>query len=100
MSQAFDAHFKATYAQSTSAQRCSYYEAYNHHCFSEYITFRDSIYPDPVSVTWDEEGQVQSVQVQQWVEALEEEGDLDLDEKPFIIAGCEKKRSVQLQQEQ
>ena len=85
----------------TGARKCSYYEAYNRHCFSEYITFRDSIYPDKISVSWDEEGQVQDVQVQQWVEACEEEEeDFDLDDRPFIIAGYEKKRSTLLYQEQ
>ena len=101
MSQAYNDHFKASYAQFTGARKCSYYEAYNRHCFSEYITFRDSIYPDKISVSWDEEGQVQDVQVQQWVEACEEEEeDFDLDDRPFIIAGYEKKRSTLLYQEQ
>ena len=101
MSQALDAHLRQTYAQFSSSHRCGYYEAYNHHCFEEYVKFRDSIYPDPVLVDRDDEGRVQNVQVKQWVEACEEEDkDFDIADNPFIIAGSEKKRSVQLYQEQ
>ena len=102
MSQTLDAHLRQTYVQLSSARRCSYYEAYNHHCLEEYIKFRDSIYPDPVLVDRDDEGHVRSVQVKQWVEACEEDEvrDIDLADNPFIIAGSEKKRSIQLQQEQ
>ena len=100
MSQTLDAHLRQTYVQLSSARRCSYYEAYNSHCLEEYIKFRDSIYPDPILVDRDDEGRVRSVQVKQWVEACEEEDrDVDLDDNPFIIAGSEKKRSLQLQQE-
>merc|ERR1712173_287356 len=101
MSQTLDAHLRQTYVQLSSARRCSYYEAYNSHCLEEYVKFRDSICPDPVLVDRDDEGHVRSVQVKQWVEACEEEDrDFDLADNPFIIAGSEKKRSVQLQQEQ
>merc|ERR1711994_310778 len=101
MSQALGAHLRQTYAQFSSAHRCSYYTAYHHHCLEEYIKFRDSIYPDPVLVDRDDEGHVQSVQVKQWVDVCEDEDeDLDLDDNPFIIAGSEKKRSIQMQQEQ
>ena len=49
-------HFtQQAYAKYASAYACDPYTAFNRHCFTEYIMFRDSVYPDMITMTGQDE---------------------------------------------
>ena len=88
----FDANFVGQY-------KTAKYAEYNCRCFELYIKYRDSIYPDEIFIRA-ERGSAHVVQVKQWAEITEEESEEMIEESPFIIAGLEEKRSVQIHKEQ
>ena len=87
-----DTHFVGQY-------KVAPYAEYNRRCFQLYLQYRDSIYPDEIFIR-QKPGSAPSVQVKQWAEITADESCEMIDESPFILAGSEEKRSVQMHKEQ
>ena len=68
--QLIDHYATQAYAKFASAYTCDPYTAFNRHCFTEYIVFRDSVYPDIVTMAGQDEDEQWDVETGEGVGAL------------------------------
>ena len=96
----YDRYYQKQYSKMLSIFECSQYMEYNAKCWDEYIKFRDSIYPDEIFMFQCQGDEEETAHVKKWSDIAAIETEEMIEDSPFIIAGSEEKRSVQLYRKQ